>query len=131
MKKTAKILIALLMVTLFTCVFTACDLFGGTTPDQPTELPSIIGGETTDSDDTDTSGDQVVSSKPAYLTFSYLKQAPSVFKHIYIEEFDLADIEYHVTYKETLESGDGDNYYLNDTWYGDDYRCYFFITNFY
>ena len=106
MKKTAKILIALLMVTLFTCVFTACDLFGGTTPDQPTELPSIIGGETTDSDDTDTSGDQVVSSKPAYLTFSYLKQAPSVFKHIYIEEFDLADIEYHVTYQETLESGD-------------------------
>ena len=92
MKKLSKILIAMLLVTLLTCTLVACDLFGT----QNGELPPIIGGEDTPDDPT---APEVTSKKPVYLTFSYLKQAPSVFKHIYIEEFDLADIEYHVTYE--------------------------------
>ncbi|MBR2334530.1 MAG: hypothetical protein IKA59_04225, partial [Clostridia bacterium] len=94
MKKTAKILIALLMVTLLACALVACDLFGG----GGGEVPPIVGGDTAPDDNSNT----VTSSKPVYLTFSYLKQAPSVFKHIYIEDFDLADIEYHVTYEQRV-----------------------------
>ena len=109
MKKTAKILIALLMVTLLACTLFACGETSGVI-DQPTELPSIIGGDVTNPDgDTDTKPEETITSRePAYLTFSYLKQAPSVFKHIYIEEFDLADIEYHVTYREVV--GDDERY---------------------
>ena len=104
MKKTAKILIALLMVTMLACLLFAC---GEVTVqvEQDTELPSIIGGETTNPDDDveDVTPEEVITSRePVYLTFSYNKQAPSVFKHIYIEEFDLSDIEYHVTYKEVV-----------------------------
>ena len=94
MKKTAKILIALLVVTLLACALVACDLFGG----GGGEVPPIVGGDTAPDDNSNT----VTSSKPVYLTFSYLKQAPSVFKHIYIEDFDLADIEYHVTYEQRV-----------------------------
>ena len=102
MKKTAKILIALLMVTLLACALVACDLFGN---QSNAELPPIVGGDGNIDDGTDTpdtGNNTVTSSKPVYLTFSYLKQAPSVFKHIYIEDFDLADIEYHVTYEQVV-----------------------------
>ena len=105
MKKIAKILTALLMVTMLACLLFACGEVN-VEVDQNTELPSIIGGEVTDPDgDTDVTPDEIVTSRePVYLTFSYKKQAPSVFKHIYIEEFDLADIEYHVTYKEVVNN---------------------------
>ncbi len=99
MKKMAKILIALLMVTMLTCALVACDLFGSQNGGD-VELPPIIGGDV-DPDDTG-NGEVITSNKPVYLTFSYLKQAPSVFKHIYIEDFDLADIEYHITYEQRV-----------------------------
>ena len=104
MRKLAKILIAVLLVTLLTCTLVACDLFGT----QSGELPPIIGGDETPDNPTTP---ETTSKKPVYLTFSYLKQAPSVFKHIYIEEFDLADIEYHVTYEVKV---DGKKQYIAD-----------------
>lgn len=119
MRKTVKTLLILLLVTLFTCVFVAC----GEVEAEPIENvppPTHVGGNGSDSGNGgsgDGSGDvgnggnggnggnvdvapvDPTSGTPVYLTFSYLKQAPSVFKHIYVEDFDIADIEYHVTYE--------------------------------
>jgi hypothetical protein len=57
------------------------------------------GGDGGNGGNVDTAPVDPTSGTPVYLTFSYLKQAPSVFKHIYVEDFDIADIEYHVTYE--------------------------------
>ena len=115
MRKTIKILFTLLLVTMLTCVFVAC----GEVVAEPIEdvpPPTIIGGGggsgdggsgdggSGDGGSGDGGGDVVspvdpTTGKPVYLTFSYLTQAPSVFKHIYIDEFDIANIEYHVTYE--------------------------------
>ena len=118
MRKTVKTLLILLLVTLFTCVFVAC----GEVEAEPIEdvpPPTHVGGNGSDSGNggsggvgdggdggnggnggnVDVAPVDPTSGTPVYLTFSYLKQAPSVFKHIYVEDFDIADIEYHVTYE--------------------------------
>ena len=112
MRKTVKTLLILLLVTLFTCVFVAC----GEVEAEPIEdvpPPTHVGGNGSNSGDggsgdggdggdggnVDVAPVDPTSGTPVYLTFSYLKQAPSVFKHIYVEDFDIADIEYHVTYE--------------------------------
>lgn len=114
MRKTIKLLTTLLLVTLLTCVFVACgEVVADPIDDVPP--PTIVGGNGGSGDggsgdggsgDGEGDGGDVVvgpvdptTGKPVYLTFSYLTQAPSVFKHIYIDEFDLANIEYHVTYE--------------------------------
>ena len=112
MRKTVKTLLILLLVTLFTCVFVAC----GEVEAEPIEdvpPPTHVGGNGSnsgnggsgdggdggDGGNVDVAPVDPTSGTPVYLTFSYLKQAPSVFKHIYVEDFDIADIEYHVTYE--------------------------------
>ncbi len=100
MRNTLRILLVLLVAIMVTCIFVACGKIttGSDTP------PDVVGGGGNSSVDP-------TSGTPAYLTFSYLKQAPSVFKHIYIEDFDIGDIEYHVTYKCTV---DGKTQYVAD-----------------
>ena len=117
MRKTLKILLTLLLVTMLTLVFVAC----GEVTAEPIEdvpPPPVVGGGSVgggsgdggsgdggSGDSGSGDGGDVVSpvdpttGKPVYLTFSYLTQAPSVFKHIYIDEFDISNIEYHVTYE--------------------------------
>ncbi len=100
MRKTLRILLVLLMVAMITCIFVACGEVEAPTV-ETVPPPTEVGGGNNGDGDGD-GGNTVVdptSGTPVYLTFSYLKQAPSVFKHIYIEDFKLEDIEYHVTYE--------------------------------
>lgn len=94
MKKATRLLFVLAMATLLCCILAACS--GGTgaqyTP------PETISGTNNSSGGDDPGYDLEKDGTPVYLSFTYLSQSPSVFKHIYIDEFNISDIEYHITY---------------------------------
>lgn len=101
MNKVVKLLVVSVLVVLLIGVLVACN--ESTTQDISKPMPDgVIGGGSSSgnggggnngggTEDTD-------PGTPAYLTFSYKTQAPSVFKHIYVDEFELSNVLYHVNY---------------------------------
>lgn len=106
MRKSARILFIMALVAVLCCVLAACS---DTTGSQYTPPVNIGGnGEGVDPEVDDYENNE--NAVPVYLSFTYLTQSPSVFKHIYLDEFSLANIEYHVTYEVTKLDEYGDEY---------------------
>lgn len=103
MNKVVKLLVVSVLAVLLVCTLVACSQT--TTQDLSKPLPDGIvgGGSSTGGSGDGGSGDgdntpEVDLGDPEYLTFSYLTQAPSVFSHIYVDEFKLSNVLYHVNY---------------------------------
>lgn len=89
MKKILRITLIVVLAVLLVGMLVACSGLG-----LEYKLPSTVDGSGS-GDGTQT---ETELGTPAYMSFSYLRQSPSVFKHIYIDEFNLEDILYHVAY---------------------------------
>lgn len=101
MNKVVKLLVVSVLAVLLVCTLVACSQT--TTQDLSKPLPDgVFGGGGSSSDNTGDGGSgdtpDVDLGDPEYLTFSYLTQAPSVFSHIYVDEFKLSNVLYHVNY---------------------------------
>ncbi len=90
MRKSVKLLLIIALAVMLAGILAACS---GSTGLQY-KPPGVIDGK-----------GEVETTEPvgeaAYLSFSYLTQSPSVFKSIYVDEFNLSNIEYHIVYRIT------------------------------
>lgn len=97
MRRKISLLLIIALVAILTIALFACN----TTAQNPEDLPDSVGVEDSElSDDVN-----------AYLTFTFTSQATSVFKSIYIDEFDISTIKYCVVYTDgalTVEGQRGD-----------------------
>lgn len=89
MKKLSRILLIVLLIGLLATVFSACSALSKFQYSAPDDVKS---------ENESQKGQKYDEQYPAYLTFTYLTQAPSVFKHIYIDEFDISNVQYQVVY---------------------------------
>lgn len=101
MNKVVKILVVCVLAVLLIGILVACN--ESHTQDISNPLPEgVIGGGSSSSGgssgNTGSGSEDTDIGEPKYLTFSYKTQAPSVFKHIYIDEFDIGNVFYHVNY---------------------------------
>lgn len=97
MRKKISLLLIIALGVILTFALFACN----TTAQNPEDLPDSVGVE-----DSQLSGDT-----DAYLTFTFTSQATSVFKSIYVDEFDISSIKYCVIYTDgalTIEGQKGD-----------------------
>ncbi len=101
MRKSVKLLLIIALAVMLAGILAACS---GSTGLQY-KPPSNIDG----------SGEVPTTTEPdgeaAYLSFSYLTQSPSVFKSIYVDEFNLSNIEYHIVYRITNVDASGKKTY--------------------
>ncbi|MCQ2602326.1 MAG: InlB B-repeat-containing protein, partial [Clostridia bacterium] len=102
MKKLSRILLVVLIIGLLATVFSACSALSKFQYQAPSDVP---GGQGT------SSGEKYDEEYPAYLKFTYKTQSPSVFKHIYIDEFNLEDVQYQVVYYVNKTDPQTDDFY--------------------
>lgn len=103
MNKVVKLSVIFVLIVLMIGVLVACN--NDSTPqDMSQPLPDgVLGGGGTSSDTTPTPDVDTNPGEPVYLTFSYVTQAPSVFMDIYVDEFKLENVLYHVNYVKTVD----------------------------
>ncbi len=85
MRKKISVILAMILGIVMLCSFVACNAQRNVTEPPNSLTPSGP------SDDTPTDAD-------CYLRFTMPKHANSVFKKIYIDEFDITDVEYSIVY---------------------------------
>lgn len=93
MRKKISLLLIITLGVILTFVLVACN----TTAQSPEDLPDYVGVEDAEI------GEEVNT----YLTFTFTTQATSVFKSIYIDEFDISSIKYTVIYTDGAITTEG------------------------